>query len=83
MIFKRLLGRKKRADTAPEGSGRPDPHRSRDQDAAVRRDACRRIKRLPELRDLASSDADAGVREIALAHYRNLLCGQEDDGRLA
>jgi hypothetical protein len=27
---------------------------------------------------ILAEDADAGVRDIALAHYRNLLCGLED-----
>jgi hypothetical protein len=43
-------------------------------------DACRRISRLGDLRRLAESDVDAGVREIALARYRRLLCGAEEGG---
>ncbi len=48
-----------------------------DGDAAVRRQACRRLTRLDLLRQLATQDPDAGVREFAAAHFRNLLCGQD------
>lgn len=80
MFFKRLLGKQKNRTPAPEDQDELIRIARGDQDPAVRRDTCRRIKRLPELRDIASSDADAGVRDIALAHYRNLLCGQEEGG---
>jgi hypothetical protein len=80
MIFKRLLGRKKERVSAPKDQNDLIRIVRGDRDAAVRRDVCRQINRLPELRDLASSDADAGVRDIALARYRNLLCGQDDSG---
>lgn len=80
MIFKRLLGKKRGRTTAPKDQDDLIRIVRGDPEAAVRREACRQIKCLPELRNLASSDADAGVRDIALAHYRRLLCGQEDDG---
>jgi hypothetical protein len=51
-----------------------------DQDTARRLDACRRITRLTELRNLAEGDIDAGIRELAQARYRKLLCGLEEDG---
>ncbi len=46
-----------------------------DADAAVRRQACRRLRRLDLLRQLSTEDPDAGARETALAHLRTLLCG--------
>ncbi len=79
MIFKRLLGRRKERTATPKNQDDLIRIVCESQDAAARRDACRRITRLPELRALASSDADAGVREIALVHYRNLLCGRDED----
>jgi len=48
-------------------------------DPAVRRDACRRLRDLSELMAVVTEDTDAGVREIALAHYRNLLCGLQGE----
>ena len=80
MFFKRLLGKQKNRTPATEDQDELIRIARGDQNPAIRRDTCRRVKRLPELRYIASSDADAGVRDIALAHYRNLLCGQEDGG---
>lgn len=80
MIFKRLLGRMSRGAPVPEDQECLIRIVRGDGDAGVRRDACRRITGLPELRHLATSNPDAGVREIALAHYRKLLCAQEADG---
>lgn len=80
MIFKRFFGKQRKRTPAPEDQDELIRIARDDQDPAVRRDTCLRIKRLPELRDLVSSDTDAGVRDIALAHYLNLLCGREDDG---
>ncbi|MGA7981380.1 MAG: DUF349 domain-containing protein [Chromatiaceae bacterium] len=78
MIFKRLLSKKKRVP-GPEDQDALIQAARGHEDATVRRDLCRRIRRLPDLREVAQSDTDAGVREIALAHYRHLLCGHEDD----
>lgn len=80
MIFKRLLGRKRERTTAPKDQDDLIRIVRSNQEPAARREACRQIERLPELRDIASSDADSGVRDVALARYRNLLCGQEDGG---
>lgn len=44
---------------------------------ARRLEACRRLSSLTELSDLAAKDPDAGVRELAQARYRHLLCGLE------
>lgn len=80
MIFKRLLGRKRKRTTVPQDQDDLIGIVRSNQEPVVRREACRHIERLRELRDFASSDADAGVRDIALARYRKLLCGQEDGG---
>jgi exonuclease SbcC len=78
MIFKRLLGRKKRPALSPADQEDLIRILREDQDAGIRRDVCRRIKTLGVLRDLGASDPDAGVREVALAHYRKLLCASEN-----
>jgi len=75
MIFKRFLTSK------PTQTGLPHDQEAllgvvrSDADNALRREACRRIHRLPALREIAEEDGDAGVRELAMAHYRRLLCG--------
>jgi exonuclease SbcC len=79
MIFRRLLGRKKQITPSPEDREGAFPRVPNDRDARARRDACRRVKRLSELRVLAFSDPDAGVREIALARYGELLCAKLKD----
>jgi len=48
-----------------------------DQDASVRRTACKLINDLPALLRFARADADATVREIAFARCRQLLDGRE------
>jgi hypothetical protein len=75
MIFKRFLSpRSQRPGLPQDQEGLLAVVRS-DADNALRREACRRIHRLPALREIAEADADAGVRELAMAHYRRLLCG--------
>jgi flagellar biosynthesis regulator FlaF len=74
MLLKRLFGR--RLDN-------PAPVDPQDQiasalespEVSVRRDACRKLSDLHQLRSLADGDGDAGVRELAEARYRRLLCG--------
>ncbi len=79
MIFKRFFTPKSKRE--PVQQDQDELIRSiRDSvDRAQRREACHRINRLSELGNLAKSDEDAGVREIALARYRKLLCGLADD----
>jgi len=81
MILKRLFGRKKPSSTPPP-EDRAGPIRSIPDhpDAGFRREACRRTEHLSELRNLTTSDPDAGVREVASAYYRRLLCGQKAEG---
>lgn len=47
-----------------------------DADPAVRRSACKRVDDLDMLQTLSREDQDAGVRELAAARCRSLLCGQ-------
>lgn len=80
MIFKRLFGRMSRGTPAPEAPDDLIRIVQSDGDTETRRHACRRIKRLADLRALVSSDLDASIRETALAHYGMLLCGQVEGG---
>lgn len=72
MIFERFL-KKRRADAADP---RALDREVRDSDdVAARREACRRLSGLEDLRRIAAGDPDAGVRDVAWARYRHLLCG--------
>lgn len=74
MLLKRLFGRR---------AGIKDPKLQREQienalespEVSVRRNACRELTDLRLLRGLADDDSDAGVRDLAEARYRRLLCG--------
>ncbi len=76
-MFTRFLNARKRTPAAEDQANLSQTARSH-QDPAVRRDACRRLRDLPELLAIVAEDPDAGVREFALGHYRNLLCGVGD-----
>ena len=74
MFLKRLFGRQSETRDTP----------SREQlietalnapDSAARRDACHAIDDLPTLRRVATDDSIAGIRALASARYRKLLCG--------
>ncbi|MEY6433663.1 DUF349 domain-containing protein [Thioalkalicoccus limnaeus] len=72
MIFERFL-KKRRVDAADP---RALDREIRDSDdVAARREACRRLSGLADLRRIAAADPDAGVRDVAWARYRHLLCG--------
>ncbi|MBK5941916.1 DUF349 domain-containing protein [Halochromatium roseum] len=74
MLLKRLFGR--RAETkAPAAQQTEVATALESTDVIVRRNACRQLTDLRRLRDLADTDHDAGVRELAEARYRRLLCG--------
>jgi DNA repair protein SbcC/Rad50 len=73
-MFTRFLNARKRTPAAEDQASLSRTARSH-EDPSVRRDACRRLRDLPELLAIVADDADAGVREFALGHYRNLLCG--------
>jgi DNA repair protein SbcC/Rad50 len=80
MFFDRLLKKRRPAvaKTASQASlteialGHEDP--------AARLDAVRHLASLAHLREILAADGDAGVREIALGRYRNLLSGVEEAG---
>ncbi len=72
MIFKRLFSRR-----APEALPPTKPGLWTGGARNPRLDACHRSTDLVELRRLAEEDEDAGVRELALARYRHLICGGE------
>jgi hypothetical protein len=77
MLFERFL-KKKRPDTSKEEDQELLAERARThEDPAVRREATRRLVGLSQLRLILAEDTDAGVREIAAARYRHLLCGTQ------
>lgn len=74
MLLKRLFGR--RAETkAPDAQQTQVADALESTEVSVRRNACRQLTDLRRLRELADTDNDAGVRELADARYRRLLCG--------
>ncbi len=80
MLFDRLL-RKRRPAVAKHASQELLAEVAcTHADPTVRLDAVRRLASLPLLRKAMVSDGDLSVREIALARYRNLLCGADEDG---
>jgi hypothetical protein len=76
MFFKQLLD-KTRARRAPDAATLIEVARGA-PDAAARRDACRALVQLDVLYGIARQDADAGVRDLAAARYRRLLCGLDE-----
>jgi hypothetical protein len=76
MLLKRLFGR--RAEPKAPAAQQTQTQIATalaSSEASVRREACRQLSDLQRLRTLAETDADAGVRELADARYRRLLCG--------
>jgi DNA repair protein SbcC/Rad50 len=78
MFFKQLLD-KTRGRRQPDPAALIDIARNAPETAA-RRDACHALVQLEVLRDIAADDADAGVRDLAGARYRRLLCGLDEQG---
>ncbi|MCF8016632.1 MAG: DUF349 domain-containing protein, partial [Chromatiaceae bacterium] len=74
MLLKRLFGRRAESK-APAAQQMEVATALESTDVNVRRNACRQLTDLRRLRDLADADHDAGVRELAEARYRRLLCG--------
>ena len=76
MFFKQFLdktrSRRKPDPTALMEAARTAP------DAAARRDACRALVQLDVLYAVAKEDADPGVRDVAGARFRKLLCGLDE-----
>jgi len=79
MFLKRLLGNRA-GDTTPAETQDLFEAALTSPEARIRRDACRRLMDLAALRSLAADDGDAGVRELASARYRRLLCGGDEAG---
>lgn len=87
MLLKRLFGRRAES-TEADAQQIPVERALESPDVAVRRQACRQLTDLRLLRDRVEHDSDAGVRELAEARYRRLLCGLDAqapslDARLA
>ncbi len=74
MFFKRLFGSKSVARATADPAQLIETALN-SADSAARRDACRDIVDLAALQRIAHADADAGVRELAAARHRKLLCG--------
>ena len=75
MFLKRLFGRQPKArDTRPDREQLIDIALNA-PDSAARRDACHALADLPTLRRVATDDSNAGIRDLAAARYRKLLCG--------
>lgn len=74
MLLKRLFGRRAESK-APAAQQMEVATALESTEVSVRRNACRQLTDLRRLRDLADTDTDAGVRELAEARYRRLLCG--------
>lgn len=78
MIFKRFLKTKPSANRADDDQALLTRTARDSDDIATRREACRRLTSLRDLREIATSDPDPGVRDIAQARLRNLICGAEE-----
>lgn len=76
MFLKQLIA-KTRSPRQPDPDALIETARSA-PDAAARRDACRSLVQLEVLRRIATEDPDAGVRDLAQARFRNLLCGLDE-----
>lgn len=74
MFLKRLFGRSTNTK-APAAALNRLTDALQSEDVSERRNACRQLADLSLLRGLADGDKDAGVRELAEARYRRLLCG--------
>ena len=78
MLFERFRIRKTQPPALPADQEALIELVRTEQNAARRLEACHRIDRLEALRAFAETDRDAGLRELAQARYRKLLCGGED-----
>ncbi len=72
MIFKRFFFRRQQANASPDLA----KTNSKDEEPRYLQ-AYRQLFSLEELRALTHGGADAPIREVAEARYRQLLCGQE------
>lgn len=78
MFFKQLFEKARlRQAAAPDPALLIETARTA-PDAVARRDACRVIVQLDVLSAIAAQDADPGVRDLAQARHRKLLCGRDE-----
>jgi hypothetical protein len=77
MLFERFLKKKRQEPSAADDQEVLAERARSHEDPALRRDATRRLLGLSNLRLILENDTDAGVREIAAARYRHLLCGDQ------
>jgi flagellar biosynthesis regulator FlaF len=78
MFFKQLLDKaRSRRAPAPDPTALAEAARNA-LDVAARRDACRALVQLDVLWERATEDTDPGVRDLASARYRRLLCGLDE-----
>jgi DNA repair protein SbcC/Rad50 len=77
MLFERFLKKKRQDTDKPEDQAVLAERARHHEDPALRREATRRLLGLAHLRSILAEDSDAGVRDIAAARYRHLLCGTQ------
>ncbi len=75
MFLKRLFGHTSATETIDDDQGHLAETARNAERPTDRRDACRRLVALDTLQQIAERDTDAGVRELASARFRRLLCG--------
>jgi len=75
MFFKRFFSRRQQTTPTTEAVSRSDLGPT-----GMRLGHCRHSADLEELRLLAATATNAGVREVAMARYRHILAGQEASG---
>jgi hypothetical protein len=78
MIFKRFLKTKPSGGPTADDQALLTRTAREGDDVTARRDACRRLTSLRDLREIAAADSDPGVRDIARARLRNLICGADE-----
>jgi exonuclease SbcC len=78
MFLKRLFGRKKTDAQLALDRAQLIEVALTDPDSANRRDACHALNDLATLRRVAEDDGNAGLRDLAGARYRKLLCGIDE-----
>ncbi|MGB5736972.1 MAG: DUF349 domain-containing protein [Thiohalocapsa sp.] len=75
MFLKRLFGRRTEARALTHDREQLIETALNAPDSTARRDACHALADLPTLRRIAIDDSSAGIRDLAAARYRKLLCG--------
>ncbi|TVQ89467.1 MAG: DUF349 domain-containing protein [Chromatiaceae bacterium] len=75
MFLKRLFGKVAADAPAPVDQQTLISTSLTAPEVAARREACRQVNDLETLRRIAADDVDAGLRDLAGARFRRLLCG--------